>query len=1094
MKNLLNRLTRFMIIMLMLVDRTPFLNVYANNGNGGGNNSGGDLNISEVTLVPAVIEITQSKFEVAADITVVNNWTLDKKVDVNSLSLNLGGSGTVNYTVTVTKTPIYSFKVYFGITLTNKSGGDATFDIVATAADPSGKTPYVVNHLLENDFVLLSGANYSNVYEIPISFDQATFNTISPFKLDVSLTDLKNVASFDTKGQKPAINLKAVNQSEENASVLFEDSLVSSINQTLSDSTTLNYAHLFDAGAEFGSRTERNTVTASVVGSDPKVVIATDFVDVTINTVNRPPMAFDQTVPNFNEDPAAPVSITLTGSDPDGHTLSYTIVSDPAHGTLGGSGSAITYNPHADYNGTDEFTFKVDDGFGGISNVAKVSLNVLPVNDAPVADDETFEIAEDLPFIFTEANLLDGDTDIDGDVLTIISNTNPLIGTLSFNTSTREFTFTPATNSLEEVSFEYTVSDGNGGTDVGRVTFTITPTNDAPEADDKTFTIDEDTTITLTSLDFYSLVTDPEDDLVRVITLTPNFGLDKGKLVYVDPDGDITFEPFKDWFGTVTFDYTVEETSTAEKHTATGTITIIVKTVNDTPVAVNDVFNILEETPLSFTIADLLDNDSDVEGPLNFDDYDMSSVPVAAGTLTLVGTAFTYTPSADYFGSFSFTYSITDGEASDIATVTINVSDVNEKPIATPKTFHVDEDSSLTVTSLDWFENDSDPDNDGFRLGNIVLNFDETKGSFAIDPINDDFTFVPVENFNGSVSFTYTIIDFDSLDPMESEPALVTIIVDPVNDEPNAVDDTYDVDEDEIGGLVKDALEGVLWNDTDIDGDTLKVSLVLGGEPDFGELSLNDDGSFTYIPDKDFSGEDYFTYSIDDNNGGTDVATVKILVNPIEDNPRANPADFNVDEAGILENDVTGFDADGDTFIFELVDDTVYGDLSLDSDGSFKYDHDGSESPNLDQFTFRVKDSNGNYSSSALVKIKINRINDRPTAEDDEVTTDEDVQVAITLVGDDVDSENLSYAILTPPAHGELSGTLPDLTYTPDDDYHGLDSFTFTVTDDGTPALTSDFATVDITVEPINDRPTAEDDDVTTDEDVQVAITLVEMM
>ena len=254
------------------------------------------------------------------------------------------------------------------------------------------------------------------------------------------------------------------------------------------------------------------------------------------------PVAFGQTIPDFNEDPSSPVSITLTGSDPDGHSLTYMILSYPVHGELGGSSSDATYIPDPDYHGTDEFTFRVDDGFGGVSDTATVKLNVLPVNDAPFADDETFVIDEDLPFTFTEADLLNGDIDVDGDILAIISNTNPLIGTLSFNPTTRVFTYTPALNNLEEASFKYIVSDGHGGTGVGLVTFTITPTNDAPEADNKTYSIDEDTTITLTPLDFDNLVTDPENDAVKVITLTPNFGNDKGSLVYVSPDDDVTFD------------------------------------------------------------------------------------------------------------------------------------------------------------------------------------------------------------------------------------------------------------------------------------------------------------------------------------------------------------------------------------------------------------------------------------------------------------------------------------------------------------------------------------------------------------------------
>ena len=518
MKNLLNRLTRFMIIMLLLVDRTPFFNVYA----------------EDPIPVPATIVVQQDKFEVYSSVVQTNNWILEKTVNDSIIDLNLLESQEVLYTINATRKIRYLFTVEFGVTYTNTKGTQATFNSYALVTDPSGNHDVFYNGIIERDIVLDPGEVYSKVYLLDLNISAEAYDKVSPFKIDVDLRETLNVGTFDLKGNQPSIKLKNIVFDINDATLTVTDSLVNSVNKVFTDTGSFSYNYTHLAG-QIGTRTVTNVATGVTSGDADGLnkITLTDFVDVAINTLNRPPVAFGQTIPDFNEDPSSPVSITLTGSDPDGHSLTYMILSYPVHGELGGSSSDATYIPDPDYHGTDEFTFRVDDGFGGVSDTATVKLNVLPVNDAPFADDETFVIDEDLPFTFTEADLLNGDIDVDGDILAIISNTNPLIGTLSFNPTTRVFTYTPALNNLEEASFKYIVSDGHGGTGVGLVTFTITPTNDAPEADNKTYSIDEDTTITLTPLDFDNLVTDPENDAVKVITLTPNFGNDKGSLVYV---------------------------------------------------------------------------------------------------------------------------------------------------------------------------------------------------------------------------------------------------------------------------------------------------------------------------------------------------------------------------------------------------------------------------------------------------------------------------------------------------------------------------------------------------------------------------------
>src|SRR5439155_1144040 len=139
-----------------------------------------------------------------------------------------------------------------------------------------------------------------------------------------------------------------------------------------------------------------------------------------------------------------------------------------------------------------------------------------------------------------------------------------------------------------------------------------------------------------------------------------------------------------------------------------------------------------------------------------------------------------------------------------------------------------------------------------------------------------------------------------------------------------------------------------------------------------------------------------------------------------------------------------------------------------------------------DSFTFTAKDATL-VSTAATVTITVTPVNDPPVANAQSVTTAEDTAATITLTGSDVDGDALTYVVATQPAHGTLTGTAPNVTYTPALNYNGPDSFTFTVKD---ATLVSTAATVTITVTPVNDPPVANAQSVTTAEDTAAPIVL----
>jgi hypothetical protein len=184
---------------------------------------------------------------------------------------------------------------------------------------------------------------------------------------------------------------------------------------------------------------------------------------------NRPPVANAQNA-LVDEDNA--LALTLSANDPDGDALTYTHTM-PAHGALTGAGNTLVYQPAPNYNGPDSFTFTVDDGKGGTST-ATVGIQVVAVNDAPMAISQNVQLAEDEALGITL-----GATDIEGDLLSY-SYTQPDHGVLAG--SGTSVTYQPALNFSGSDSFTFTVTDGNGGVGVATVSITVTPVNDSPVA------------------------------------------------------------------------------------------------------------------------------------------------------------------------------------------------------------------------------------------------------------------------------------------------------------------------------------------------------------------------------------------------------------------------------------------------------------------------------------------------------------------------------------------------------------------------------------------------------------------------------------
>jgi hypothetical protein len=268
----------------------------------------------------------------------------------------------------------------------------------------------------------------------------------------------------------------------------------------------------------------------------------------------------------------------------------------------------------------------------------------------------------------------------------------------------------------------------------------------------------------------------------------------------------------------------------------------------------------------------------------------------------------------------------------------------------------------------------------------------------------------------------------------------------------------------------------------------------------------------SFTPNANFNGSAGFSITTDDQGstgtGGPriDGDSVNINVTAVNDDPVANNGTKTVTEdsgpssidLGALASDVETSDAN---LTYNIVQGPTAQQGTLSGTGSTRTFTPAANFNGSFDILYTVKDRGdpdncgpvgpnctaAKTSNQGKVTVTVTPVNDKPTADAQTVTTPEDTAKDITLVGNDVDGDSLTYDIVQGPAHGQLTGSGATRTYTPANNYHGPDSFTFKV-NDGT--VDSEAATVSITVTPVNDKPTADNQSVTTDEDVAKPITL----
>ena len=802
----------------------------------------------------------------------------------------------------------------------------------------------------------------------------------------------------------------------------------------------------------------------------------TATVSITVNPVNDQPIAASANVSSVED---TPKNITLRGSDPEGDPLTFDIVTPPQHGTIsslsvtGTTTATGAYTPAANFNGSDSFTFRVNDGLEN-SVSATGSISVQSANDTPVADPQSVSTPEDTALIIT----LTG-SDVDGDAITFNIASNPSHGSLSAIVSTGPTTanveYVPTVNYHGSDSFLFTSNDGLTDSAGAAVSITVSPINDRPAADANSVSVDENRSVTITLTG-----SDVDGDQLQFMIVS---GPTHGSLGAVTPTGtataEVSFTPEANYEGSDSFTFKVGD---GALNSPPASLSITVVEGLNAPIADSVAISTDEDTSVTIGLSGS-DADGDsltflvIGGPQN------GNLGIISSTASTTATVL-YTPADNFSGSDSFVYRANDGSLDGAgATVNITVAPINDRPVSDSQSVVTSEDASIAITLTG-----SDVDDDSL-LFTIVSG--PTHGSLGgitlTGTTTSDVTYTPEANYAGSDSFTFKAGD----STLDSISASVSITVVEGLDPPIA--DSVIVSTDEDTSLTI-GLAG-----SDADGDPLTFLLITG--PEHGSLgAITSTGSTTaavlYTPADDFQGSDSFVYGANDGSLDSAGATVTITVAPINDRPVSDSRSVVTSEDSIISVTLTGGDVDGDPLIFTIVNGPTRGSLgAVTSTGvataEVAYAPEANYSGS-DSFTFQASDGSLDSAFSS-VSIAVVEVLDSPVANGVSTSTDEDTSVIIGLAGSDADGDSLTFVVISGPQHGSLGSmtstgsTTASVLYIPTGDFHGSDSFLYRANDG---SLDSTGATVNITVIPINDRPVSDFRSVVTSEDSSITITL----
>jgi gliding motility-associated-like protein len=896
------------------------------------------------------------------------------------------------------------------------------------------------------------GAGREN--EIEVTWLNAGTYYLSISVLDNTTCTNRLAFEFDiTANQPPAltddfnstIETLTVDQTDGSGNLLANDVdpeggllTITAIDGDLSGTVAGTYGTLIwnaDGTYTYTPNTELDSLAASETVFETFTVTVTDDQNLSVNSTLTITISGENDLPLLTNDTNSTIelnqvdqtdgsgNILANDSDPDGDALFVASVDGNTTGTVSGVYGTLvwstdgnyTYTPNAGLDSlflseivTEVFNVTVSDGNGG-TPVSTLTITITGENDPPVLTDDTNNTIKNTSVDETDGsgNLLANDFDIDGDALTVVSINGDYTGTISdsFGTlvwhSDGTYTFTPDSqlDTLKQgesivLTYNYTASDGHGGSDAASLTITILGANSVPIVVNDTNTTIETASVNETdgSGNILANDTDAEGDILSVESVDGDYsGTLNGIFGILDwnPDGTYTYSPNSELdtlgAGEVAFEVFHVTVSDGYGGTAISTLTITINGENDLPLAVDDTNSTTEIVVVNQSdgSGNLLANDSDIDGDVLFVDQVSGNLTgTVAGTYgTLIWNSngtYTYTPNSELDSLHmlesvvdNFVVTIIDGHGG-IATSSLNITinGENQGPVANSDTNSTIETDVVNETdgSGNLLANDSDPDGDvllvasinGNTTGSVLgtygtLNW--TPGGTYIYTPNPALDSLTATEF---VIETFAVSVFDGNGGAAS--SSLTITITGQNNDPVLANDTNSTIETNVVDQA-DGSGNLLANDYDPDGDLLILTGINGDITGtfigiFGTLVWNNNGTYTFTPNQALDslaqGEvvtEIFTETVSDGKGGIFTSMLTITIIGENDPPvvaddvnatiETDPADQSEGSGNLLANDT---DPDGDVLTITSISGDVtgsvigiYGRLDWSPSGIYTY-------------------------------------------------------------------------------------------------------------------------------------------------------------
>ncbi len=734
-------------------------------------------------------------------------------------------------------------------------------------------------------------------------------------------------------------------------------------------------------------------------------------------------------------------NLSANDSDGDGDVLQYSLTNMPANGTfnLSSNGSFI-YTPNTSFVGTELINYQACDAQGNCAN-GVLTISVLTSNTAPVASSSSQTTPED---VVLNGNLYTSISDNEGGPYTLTTISTPQHGSLQWGNNGL-FTYMPTANFFGTDSFVFQACDGGNLCSQATAIITVDPQNDAPIlAEDFLFEFEDG----MLEMSISENDSDIEgDDITYTLTSATSNGT-----AILTSDGLLTFTPIANFWGTVDLTY---EACDAQGACSPGILSIYIAQIADAPIATGLSISTPEDISVGGNVSS---NTTDVDSDILF--FGTLTNPVFGIVDMSTDGSFTYSPASDYFGADQFIYFAADDFGMyDTAIIYIQISPINDAPIAISDTIQIQEDEGI---NFNISQNDLDAENDPLLYSLIS---EPTLGTASVSS-SGDLIYNPAANASGLETIEVQICDAYNACIVSS----VSIEIAAVNDLPVVTSLTMSGNEDETINV------NLAPSASDVEDSQLQFEII--GTIEHGEWTMSTNGSFEFIPEANYHGSQTIQFTVCDSQGGCETGQLTILINSVNDAPSALNTSITLSEDSATQDTFNTLvsDADNEELIISITQYAQHGSFVSNDNGTFVY----APTANYfgpDSITYTACDANGECAEGTIY-FEITFLNDLPIVNDEslQVLMNTSINGSLGANDEELDFEPLIYTIVEDMSGGAfMLNTDGTYSYTPGTDTTGLFSVSYSACD---PCNACDYGIITFYVvseEEANTAPTAMD-------------------